>query len=110
MPKKPKFSDFYQPDEQQNKANSCLLALASLHFGYAAFWLRIKKYFLSLIYSINLNTVISSLAWGGFTFIWFGAKKIFFSTIATTIKEGKEAEETEKAEEAKKAGKAKKVE
>ena len=37
MLKKPKFSDFYQPDEQQNKANSCLLALASLHFGYTAF-------------------------------------------------------------------------
>ena len=62
---------------------------------------------------MNLNTVISSLAWDGFTFIWFEAKKIFFSTIATTIKEGKEAEEAEKAKEAKeakKAGKAKKVE
>ena len=59
---------------------------------------------------MNLNTVISFLAWDGFTFIWFEAKKIFFSTIATTIKEGKEAEEAEKAKEAKKAGKAKKVE
>jgi len=37
-PKKPKFSDFYEPSEQQKKGELAFVGAGALALGYAAFW------------------------------------------------------------------------
>jgi len=37
-PKEPKFSDFYQPSEQQKKGELAFVGAGALALGYAAFW------------------------------------------------------------------------
>jgi len=38
VPKKPKFSDFYQPSEQQKKYELLILGSGALAIGFATFW------------------------------------------------------------------------
>jgi len=37
LPKEPKFSDFYQPSEQQKKGELMFVGASTLALGYAAF-------------------------------------------------------------------------
>jgi len=37
-PKEPKFSDFYEPSEQQKKGELAFVGAGALALGYAAFW------------------------------------------------------------------------
>ena len=56
LPKEPKFSDFYQPSEQQKKGELMFVGAGALALGYAAFEL-----FITIPYSNTMDTKLAKV-------------------------------------------------